>query len=92
MLYRYWKGGVIAREIVASRAQAPPTFCTEAKVAKGGVYLRDSTVYICVHIYIYIYIYIIYIYTVPRCYLFMKECEVPTVYNEVVPHPVQREK
>ena len=36
MLYRYRKGGVIAREIVASRTQAPPTFCTEAKVAKGG--------------------------------------------------------
>ena len=36
MLYRYRKGGVIAREIVASRAQAPPTFCTEATVAKGG--------------------------------------------------------
>ena len=45
MLYRYRKGGVIAREIVASRAQAPPTFCTEAKVAKGGAYLRDTTVY-----------------------------------------------
>ena len=28
--------GVIAREIVASRVQAPPVFCTEAKVAKGG--------------------------------------------------------
>ena len=38
MLYRYQKGGggVIAREIVASRVQAPPAFCTEAKVAKGG--------------------------------------------------------
>ena len=41
----YQKGGVIAREIVASRVQAPPTFCTEAKVAKGGAYLRDTTVY-----------------------------------------------
>ena len=30
------RGGVIAREIVASRVQAPPAFCTEAKVAKGG--------------------------------------------------------
>ena len=38
-------GGVIAREIVASRVQAPPAFCTEAKVAKGGAYLRDTTVY-----------------------------------------------
>ena len=28
--------GVIAREIVASRAKAPPAFCTEAKVAKRG--------------------------------------------------------
>ena len=37
-------GGVIAREIVASRVQAPPAFCTEAKVAKGGAYLRDTTV------------------------------------------------
>ena len=52
MLYRYRKGGggggggggVIAREIVASRVQAPPAFCTEAKVAKGGAYLRDTTV------------------------------------------------
>ena len=32
------------REIVASRVQAPPVFCTEAKVAKGGAYLRDTTV------------------------------------------------
>ena len=49
MLYRYRKGGgggVIAREIVASRVQAPPAFCTEAKVAKGGAYLRDTTVYV----------------------------------------------
>ena len=30
------RGGVIAREIVASCLQAPPAFCTEAKVAKGG--------------------------------------------------------
>ena len=37
-------GGVIAREIVASRVQAPPAFCTEAKVAKRGAYLRDTTV------------------------------------------------
>ena len=37
-------GGVIAREFVASRVQAPPAFCTEAKVAKGGAYLRDTTV------------------------------------------------
>ena len=34
-----------AREIVASRVQAPPAFCTEAKVAKGGAYLRDTTVH-----------------------------------------------
>ena len=36
MLYRYRKGGIIARKIVASRVQAPPVFCTETKVAKGG--------------------------------------------------------
>ena len=37
MLYWYRKGGsVITREIVASRVQAPPAFCSEAKVAKGG--------------------------------------------------------
>ena len=41
MLSRYQEGGVIAREIVASRVQAPPAFCTEAKVAKGGAYLWD---------------------------------------------------
>ena len=40
------RGGIIAREIVASRVQAPPAFCTEAKVAKGGAYLRDTTVHI----------------------------------------------
>ena len=45
MLSRYREGGVIAREIVASRVQAPPAFFTEAKVAKGGVYLWDSTVH-----------------------------------------------
>ena len=39
------RGGVIAKEIVASHVQAPPAFCTEAKVAKGGAYLRDTTVY-----------------------------------------------
>ena len=27
-------------------AKAPPTFCTEAKVAKGGAFLRDTTVYV----------------------------------------------
>ena len=43
------RGGVIAREIVASRVQAPPAFCTEAKVAKGGAYLRDTTVLLCIH-------------------------------------------
>ena len=33
------------REIVASRVQVPPpAFCTEAKVAKGGAYLQDTTV------------------------------------------------
>jgi len=53
MLYRYRKGGVIAREIVASRAQAPPTFCTEAEVAKGGAYLRDTTVHS--HMYIHVH-------------------------------------
>ena len=36
MLYWHQKGGVIAREIVAFRVQAPPPFCTKAKVAKGG--------------------------------------------------------
>ena len=35
MLYRK-RGSVIAREIIASRVQAPLVFCTEAKVAKGG--------------------------------------------------------
>ena len=51
MLYRYQKGGggggggVITKEIVASHIQAPPAFCTEAKVAKGGAYLRDTTVH-----------------------------------------------
>ena len=39
------RGGLIVREIVASCVQAPPAFCTEAKVAKGGAYLRDTTVY-----------------------------------------------
>ena len=34
----------MARESVASRVQVPPAFCTEAKVAKGGAYLRDTTV------------------------------------------------
>ena len=40
------RGGVIAREIIASRVQAPPppAFCTEANVAKGGAYLWDTTV------------------------------------------------
>ena len=52
MLYRYQRGGggggggVIARETVASRVQAPPAFCTEAKVAKGEAYLRDTTVHV----------------------------------------------
>ena len=36
--------GIIAREIVASHAKAPPAFCSEAKVAKGGAYLWDTTV------------------------------------------------
>ena len=49
MLYQYRKGGGgggrnRARESVASRIQAPPPFCTEAKFAKGGAYLRDTTV------------------------------------------------
>ena len=49
MLYRYRKGGVIAREIVASCAHAR---CSEDKVAKRGgggggeAYLRDTTVLI----------------------------------------------
>ena len=30
------RGGVIAREIITSHVQAPPPFCSEAKVAKGG--------------------------------------------------------
>ena len=34
----------MARESVASRVQVPPAFCTEAKVAKGGAYLRATTV------------------------------------------------
>ena len=46
------RGGVIAREIITSHVQAPPPFCSEAKVAKGGggggggAYLRDTTVHI----------------------------------------------
>ena len=36
--------GVIAREIDAPRV-APSAFCTEAKVAKSGAYLRDTTVF-----------------------------------------------
>ena len=39
-------GGVIVRESVAYRVQAPPPFCTDAKVAKGGAYLRDTTVHV----------------------------------------------
>ena len=38
------RGGVIATKIVASCVRVPPAFCTEAKVAKGGAYLRDTTV------------------------------------------------
>ena len=36
--------GVIAREVVASAYKPPPAFCTKAKIAKGGAYLRDTTV------------------------------------------------
>ena len=43
MLYR--KGGRNReRNCRIPRISPPPTFCTKAKVAKGGAYLRDTTV------------------------------------------------
>ena len=32
-------------ELLHPAYKPPPAFCTKAKVAKGGVYLRDTTVY-----------------------------------------------
>ena len=44
MLYR--KGGRNReRNCRIPRKSPPPTFCTKAKVAKGGAYLRDTTVF-----------------------------------------------
>ena len=33
--------------IIIIISPAPPAFCTKAKVAKGGAYLRDTTVILC---------------------------------------------
>ena len=43
MLYR--KGGRNRDRNCRIPRISPPTFCTKAKVAKGGAYLRDTTVY-----------------------------------------------
>ena len=45
MLYQYRKGGCNReRNLCIPRISPPPAFCTEAKVAKGGAYLRDTMV------------------------------------------------
>ena len=44
MLYQYWKGGRNRERNRHIPRTSPPAFCTEAKVAKGGAYLRDTMV------------------------------------------------